>query len=398
MIELLNDASVWEEFLNYKLSHHLLTRQEEQYFSDYIKQKKYQTIADCILTGSYVFSCPKRSEINKLGTSKKRIVYSFSDDENMILKLLAYLLHRYDFCFEDNCYAFRCNTGAKKAFTDILQYPQIADLWCFQSDISNYFNSIDITLLEPLLYEVIEDTSVIHLLLALLKDDRALSEHGIIHESKGVMAGTPIASFLANLYLMPMDRYFSAHSVCYARYSDDILILAPKEQLLQYREFYHDYLQQHHLLVNPAKESLHAPGEAWSFLGFSNCNAQIDISPGTLKKILDRLRRSSHSLYRWSVKNNATPQRTLRAFIRKYNCKFYSTQSGHELCWARWYFPMITTTKSLQYIDEYMQDCLRYSVTGRHNKMNYKKVPYDLLRQCGYRPLVAEYYCKNSSY
>ena len=47
---------------------------------------------------------------------------------------------------------------------------------------------------------------------------------------------------------------------------------------------------------------------------------------------------------------------------------------------------------TLHYIDGYMQQWQRYIVTGKHNKANYKKVPYSMLTACGYRPLVSAYY------
>ena len=63
-----------------------------------------------------------------------------------------------------------------------------------------------------------------------------------------------------------------------------------------------------------------------------------------------------------------------------------------ELSWKYWFFPTITTDKSLKVIDKYMQQELRYIVTGKHNKRNYKIVPYTVLKNCNYKPLVSEYY------
>ena len=35
-------------------------------------------------------------------------------------------------------------------------------------------------------------------------------------------------------------------------------------------------------------------------------------------------------------------------------------------------------------------------ITGKHNKKNYKIVPYKLLKDCNYKSLVNEYYKKTS--
>ena len=107
---------------------------------------------------------------------------------------------------------------------------------------------------------------------------------------------------------------------------------------------------------------------------------------------MDKVRRSAKSLRRWMLKNGASPERALKAFNRKFNRKFYNTEAEKELCWCRWYFPIINTAQSLHFIDRYMQDWQRYIVTGRHNKANYRKVPYAMLVENGYRPLVSAYY------
>ena len=92
------------------------------------------------------------------------------------------------------------------------------------------------------------------------------------------------------------------------------------------------------------------------------------------------------------IKKNSTPQIALKAMNRKYNNKFFGKQEKEELSWKYWFFPTITTAESLKIIDNYMQEQERYIVTGKHNKRNYKIVPYSLLKDCNYKSLVNEYY------
>ncbi|MDE7223454.1 MAG: hypothetical protein K2O34_06700, partial [Acetatifactor sp.] len=61
--------------------------------------------------------------------------------------------------------------------------------------------------------------------------------------------------------------------------------------------------------------------------------------------------------------------------------------------WSRWFFPLLTTDRGLRAIDAYLQEYLRYTVTGRHYKGNYR-ISYEQLRQWGYVSLVHEYYRK----
>ena len=77
------------------------------------------------------------------------------------------------------------------------------------------------------------------------------------------------------------------------------------------------------------------------------------------------------------------------------NNKFYGGRDKEldmdEFTWCRWFFPNITTDVSLKEIDEYMQQYIRYIITGRHYKGNYR-ITYNQLKEWGYRSLVHEYY------
>lgn len=392
ILEQLKDDSVWQAFLTYKTSHDLMDREEQEDLESFVADRAYLPLALAILEGDYQFSIPLRRELNKQGSSKKRVVYTYSDEENKILKLLAYLLYRYDDQLAPSCYAFRRHVGVRRAFSDLAFDPQVSQLWGYKTDISNYFNSIDSQRLLSILEEVIQDDPpLLALLQGLLLDGRAMWQDQVIHEARGAMAGTPTSPFLANLYLKEMDFHFSGHGIRYARYSDDIILFDSQEKLAGHVAFIRAFFEAYGLKVNPTKEVYIQPGQAWSFLGFQYQEGQIDIAPASLKKLLGRIRRSARSIRRWMLRKEADSMRTLKAFNRKFNRKFYSA-SGKDLCWSRWFFPLITTDASLRVIDHYMQQYQRYIVTGRHNKASRGQVPYHLLQEAGYRPLVTAYH------
>ena len=229
MVEKLLCHELWLEFLEYKVSKKLLSPGEERHLREYIENKKYVSVSRRVESGEFHFSVPEKKELNKIGTSKKRIVYCFPDEENMLLKMLSWLLYRYDEAIPDNCYSFRKDTGARKAFLKMANTLGTSELYGFKADISDYFNSIDVSLLLPQLREVItDDALLLQLMTELLEDDRATWQGEIIRGSRGAMAGTPTSPFFANLYLREMDEYFAARNVLYARYSDDILIFGTK--------------------------------------------------------------------------------------------------------------------------------------------------------------------------
>lgn len=65
--------------------------------------------------------------------------------------------------------------------------------------------------------------------------DRRVVRRGVIVDGgrKGVMAGTPIAPLLATLYFRDLDAEVGGSGATYARYSDDIAVLAPPAELPQ---------------------------------------------------------------------------------------------------------------------------------------------------------------------
>ena len=123
------------------------------------------------------------------------------------------------------------------------------------------------------------------------------------------MAGTPIAPFCANLYLREMDAWFERRGALYARYSDDVVFFGSEREIAIYREAFEGFLEKYRLRVNPEKVGLYAPGEPWSFLGFSSHRGVIDIAPATVKKLLARIRRAARSLYRWRLREGVAAEK-----------------------------------------------------------------------------------------
>ncbi len=311
----------------------------------------------------------------------------------MILKVLTYLFSKkYDYKYSSNCYSFRRKITVKKAFKDLSKNKNISKLYGYKMDISNYFNSINTELmLNKLKIFLEEDEELFKLIKDILVDKKVKFNNKIIEEEKGIMAGIPISSFLANIYLTSVDKYFEKENVLYARYSDDIILFTEKEKLDQYMEKLQNMIKENKLTLNPHKIQLIKPHDKWDFLGFSYENGIIDLSEISIKKIKGKIKRSSRKLRRWMNKNNANYERAISAVIRKYNRKFFMIENTRELTWQLWYFPVINTSKSLKEIDLYMQESLRYIKTGKYNKKNYN-LTYKELKQLGYKSLVNEYY------
>ncbi|MCM1302942.1 MAG: reverse transcriptase/maturase family protein [Lachnospiraceae bacterium] len=401
IVELAATRESWLAFLNEKKERQHLSHKEAEQIRDFIDRQGYLPLCEACMERTFPSDLPVKQTINKEGSRKKRVVYTFSGDEGIFLKFVAHSLNRYEDVFSDNCYAFRRRIGVKEAMERLRTDPRTKQSWCLKTDISNYFNSIDVAKLLPMLTFLQEKNPEVHDLLArLLTEERVLAGGKPIREPHGAMAGTPISPFLANLYLGDADRFFAKKGVLYLRYSDDILLFADSREELDHRqEQLYGMLTALGLSVNPDKVSVSAPGESFEFLGFAYRQGELDLSANTIRKTKAKIRRKSDALRRWQRRKELSPDKAAVGLIHTMNRKFYGCRDPLEegsdeediFTWSRWFFPLLTTDRGLREIDAYMQEYVRYAATGRHYKGNYR-ISYEQMKRWGYVSLVHEFY------
>ena len=389
----LNLDEVWEDFLQYKLERKHLSNKEQEIWTNFIRNKEYREVTQLLISEGYCFDYPTKMSVNKSGTGKKRIVYSFSEKETMVLKAMAYLLYQYDDKISPCCYSFRRDLSAKDAIIRILRIAHLEKKYCLKVDVSNYFNSIPPDSLINVLEQIItEDAPLLHFMKKLLLADKTYEKGELICEKRGAMAGIPIAAFFANIYLLSMDESFREMGVDYFRYSDDILLFADsEEQLIEYESFLNKCIKEKGLCLNPDKVKITKPGETWEFLGFAYKQGKIDLSEVTKRKLKTKIKRKANALYRWRKRKNVDFERAARKMIHIFNKKFYDDTDEHRFTWSRWFFPILTTDAGLREMDTYMLQYIRFLSSGRHYKGNYR-VGYEQIKDLGYRSLVHEYY------
>ena len=392
LLGLLCDEQCWKKYYGYKSSLAVRSAFIKE-LGKYIENKDYLPVCLRIYQNE-PFPLPSRSEINKSSSKKKRVVYMYPKKENTVLKLLTHLvLRKYDGLFCGGLYSFRPNRNAKDAVKHFTRLPDIDKMYYYKADISNYFNSIPVDKLVPLLNEALsDDPALCSFLCRLLEEPFVLDGRQTLREQKGIMAGTPISSFYANLYLKDLDGIFEEKGALYARYSDDIIVFdKDPERVREYRDLIHRVLHEKGLRINPDKESFGSPETGWCFLGFSYKKGVIDIAPVTLSKIKAKMRRKARALRRWCIRNDIEPEKAASAFIRIFNRKLLECPENSELSWSYWFFSVINTSGSLKVIDRYAQECIRFIISGRRTKARFN-VRYGDLKALGYKSMVHEYY------
>ena len=397
MLTQLSQPECWERFYTYKMSADFRNI-DEKALRSFIDRKGYMPVCEAVAAGK-PFPLPRKCVISKMSSRKTRTVYTYPDAENTVLKLLTYLLLRkYDGLFSTGLYSFRPGRNAKDAFRRLAYAPGVGKMYAYKVDISDYFNSVPVEKLLPVLRAALSDDSPLYDFLAgLLTEPQVLENGRTVTERKGIMAGTPLSSFYANLYLAALDRQFAERRVLYVRYSDDIIVFGSSmEQVQEYADEIRAFLQNAELAVNPAKECFFAPEDGFVFLGFFARDGKVDIAPASLVKLKAKMRRKARALMRWRQRMELSGEKAAAAFIRIFNRKLFEHAGEHELTWTRWFFPVINTTESLQIIDRYAQDCLRWLISGTRTKARYN-VRYDDLKALGYQSLVHRFYADAES-
>ena len=392
LLDRLSEESAWRRFYDYKTSL-LCSKARAEALESFINAGGYLPVCERIRRGE-PFPLPEKKLISKLSSQKKRVVYVYPEAENMVLKLLTYLLLRkYNHLFSRNLYSFRPGLSAKDAVRHILKTEGLHRKTIYKVDIHDYFNSVPLEQFLPLLKEVLADDLPLYRFLEGLLSEPMVLENGVpVRETKGLMAGVPTASFFANLYLRELDQWFEARGVPYARYSDDILVLADsREQAEAYAGVIRNFLADRGLRINPAKESFADPAEGFSFLGFYINGPVVDIAPATFEKLKGKMRRKTRALARWYKRNGIEGEKAAKAFIRQFNRKLIESPEGHELSWSYWFFSVINTANTLREIDHYAQECIRYLLSGTRGKARFR-VDYEQMKQLGYINLVHAYY------
>ncbi len=393
MLEKLLSKETWNEFLQTKLDNEYILPKEKKRFQTFIEEEKYLTICEGIVNGTYTFSTPKKKEVLKEGTNKKRIVYFYKNAEMIILSYLAYLMKDYDYLFADNLYSYRKHKSISNAVFKLKNIRNLSTMYGYKLDITSYFNNIKTDILFEKLEGKVEQ-DIYDFMKKLLSDPYAIFKDKKILDEKGVVPGQPLSAFLSNFYLTEADEAFEGEHCFYARYADDIILFAnTQEEMFKYRDMIRHYLiDVYKQGINPSKECFYNPGDVISFLGFEFSEKHtVDVAHKNVQKLKHKIYLKAKALNRWRSKKNVAPEKAVKVLIRYCNQKFFGKEE-ETMAWKYWYFPYLNTDKSLKEIDSYVQEKCRYLISGKNNKGNFRKLPYEKMKELKYQTLINSYY------
>ena len=346
--------------------------------------------------GDYFLDPPLYRLVPKNFQGKKRAVYSFQDTQSYLIKLVSFAMRGIERFYSDRLFSFRPDKTAEDLLFEVCNHRGLQDLFILKTDVSNYVGSIVPELLIPKLEKLFlpEDPAFYHFLVWLLTRNRVVDHEGhLIDHCPGGMGGIPLGNFFMNVYLDEMDAWFSPRAAFYSRYSDDILIAARTlEEIREYEQKYYEFLHRLQLSTNREKTRVLQPGEPFDFLGMELCEGRITISAHSMKKIRRKLRIFADRALILRNTGKMTPDEAAQDLIIRFNRYSFGVDGeGNIFSWARWAFPVITDTESLEQIDHYFQDSLRYVLYGSMKRRN-RSIAYVQLSALGYKTLVYYYH------
>ena len=347
-----------------------------------------------VLDGRHRPAPPTETWLNKADGRKKR-VFVYPPADELLFRVVNRLVQPAAAeAASPWCRSFLPGGGARAAFRDVLADRDVDAKAALRLDIRDYFNSIDVDDLLARLPGALAGGPVATLLGAALRDPRVERDGTVVHGGpKGVMAGTPLAPLLATLYLRDVDHEVAGHGTTYARYSDDIVVLAPPADLPSLERLLRRRLAERGLQVNEQKSSVSAPGEPWPFLGFQYHRGAIGLAPVTERKLRARTTRLARGILRWRERNRVAPDRALAAFLRRTNLRLYGVPAERaDFSWATWFLSLLDGADQLAPLDEHVRREARYATTGRRTARARRLVPYPALVEAGHLPLVAAFW------
>jgi hypothetical protein len=188
-------------------------------------------LCDEIKNDRYAAS-PNTAFIIQQKNKKDRLVEQLNFKDLIVSRYLVKTLYKIiDNCLEEESIGFRKGISREKAADLIKSALAEGYEYIIESDIENFFPSIDLNHLYRLLdfYLPTKDTLIKNLVQKLTGNGYIL-ESEYKDRSKGLALGNPLSPCLANLYLDAFDEQVKALDVRLIRYADDFVILCKSPQ------------------------------------------------------------------------------------------------------------------------------------------------------------------------
>jgi len=252
-----------------------------QEMSPFDEKKFTKELCDVINEGHYEPAPNIAFTIKKKNRSNRMIEQLGFRDLIVQQYLLDELSKPFDRMFEEGSIGFRKGISRQSAIKKIQTQIDAGYQYVIESDIEDFFPSIDLDIMEKILRDCLPaaDTAILQLLSKMIRSGYVLNGH-YHHRTQGLSQGAPLSPVLANLYLDEFDERMAEFGAKMVRYADDFVILTRSrdiaEKLLASSQ---ECLAELKLTINSEKTSIHPIKEGFRFLGMTFSRNEVEVVP-----------------------------------------------------------------------------------------------------------------------
>ena len=310
-------------------------------------------------------------QIPKSNGGFRNICPQFNEDK-FVASFISYILFRfYGGKISNKCISYKPGFGYFGYLRKINKDRQ--GLTGYKTDIKSYFDNIPNDKLEELVRSLNLD-SVIERLIIDLFSNTIDSSTGECH--KGIIQGSPISAYFADLYLSDVDDIMSSKCKVYYRYCDDIIMFG--DNIEACKDIFSKLLVSKGLEINPDKCERIEPNGTLIFLG---CKVGDILEPKSewTKDLHKDLRATISNIH---CKNSAKEfQKVVMAIQKKLYKGRYSILT--------YLFNMRVSADYIMELDKYCKQLIRHHFTGCWNyTKNIHKIPEDYIYMVGWINLM----------
>lgn len=310
-------------------------------------------------------SPPRRLSIPKDDGVSFRTIYSYLWRDNIKLKFLnEYLYSEFGHLISDRVFSYKSGVSVGDAIRDVFTNYN-SERYLVKLDLKDYFTSIGLDLLKPLLDKVQVPVEMQENIF----NNKFVDKEFVEYEGcLGMIQGNPISAFISNAFLYTFDNLMSEKYEYYIRYSDDLLIEVPEnitpEILL---DTVSEILKSDfNLCVNPKKVEIIEPHSTFKFLGCNISPKAVTLSKAKEDALFEKIKKKADMCSKLKVDNETKVKRFINeVYISTLFCKISDISKSSLMYFA---FDNVTDVEYFQKFDYLILDKCKYLMTGKNNK------------------------------
>ena len=305
-------------------------------FDKYIDELKNEGVAEDLIekieNHSYIPSTYRSIKIPKSDGSYRELEIPTAEDILLQKTMASVLYPTIDKKMSYQNFAYRKGKGALAAVNQVQEWIKSYSETHFviRCDIDDFFDNISVPMLLRKLYSVMQDPAVCHLMALWISSGKVNTKNQYEENINGIPQGSAVSPLLANLYLAEFDRFIENKiTKHFIRYSDDILLLVPKEEkTIRILQMLTDYLESNLNLSLNQEFYAGSLKDGFSFLGIEfECNGKLSISSDKKNRIDDKIKRAL-----WLADENdfSDLEKTVQG-LKNYYGKLLTTEDKHTI-------------------------------------------------------------------